>query len=295
MKLVHVAVAVIERSNGDVCIAQRADHQHQGGLWEFPGGKVEEGETITQGLQREIHEELGVEVLAHEPLISVKYRYPDKHVLLDVHKVTKFNGEPHGKEGQPVEWCPKSRLHQYSFPAANKGILNALLLPSQVAILDPLSKDQIDDIHNHYTPDELAIYVRDPNKTEFVDQLSLLKDKGFRVLQKNDPLMCHLTSEQLASLDERPDVLWLSASCHNEQEIEQANALEVDFIFISPVLQTPSHPGAEVLDWGGFQALAELAHMPAYALGGVGQSDLDKARAYGAQGIAGIRTFQRPR
>lgn len=292
MKVVHVAVAVIERSNGDICIAKRADHQHQGGLWEFPGGKVEPGESITQALQREIHEELGVDVLAHSPLISVRYRYPDKHVLLDVHRVYQFEGEPHGKEGQPVVWCPKSQLKDYDFPAANKGILHALTLPQQVAILDPLSIEQIDHLVETYSSDELVIYVRDEQKQSYLSRLSALKDKGYKVLQKNDPLMSHLTSSQLNSLEERPDVIWLSASCHNEAEVEKANSLEVDFIFISPVQDTPSHPGEDVLGWDKFQELAELAHMPVYALGGVGLDDLEQALARGAQGIAGIRAFQ---
>ncbi|MFC3153528.1 Nudix family hydrolase [Litoribrevibacter euphylliae] len=292
MKVVHVAVAVIERENGDICIAKRADHQHQGGLWEFPGGKVEAGETITQALQREIHEELGIDVLAHSPLISVRYRYTDKHVLLDVHRIHQFEGEPHGKEGQPVVWCPKSQLKNYEFPAANKGILNALILPKQVAILDPISNEQVEYLTQSYAPDELVIYVRDENKSEFLTQLSDLKDKGYPVLQKNDPLMAHLTSAQLNSLEDRPDVIWLSASCHNEAEIEKANALEVDFIFISPVQVTPSHPGGDVLGWDKFQELAELAHMPAYALGGVDMQDMEHALALGAQGIAGIRAFK---
>jgi len=105
--------------------------------------------------------------------------------------------------------------------------------------------------------------------------------------------MCHLTADQLTSLSSRPDVLWLSASCHNEEEIEKANALEVDFIFISPVKETPSHPQACVLGWDEFARLAELAHMPAYALGGVNNEDLAIALAHGAQGIAGIRAFQK--
>jgi len=290
MKQVHVAVAVIEAKNGDICIAKRAEHQHQGGLWEFPGGKVEPGETITQALQREIHEELGVAVHQHSPLISVRYRYPDKHVLLDVHRVYDFSGEAHGKEGQPVIWSPKSELGNYEFPAANKGILNALLLPERIAIIDREASDQLQKLQDKYTSEDLAMYVRNANGADPV-VISKLKDRGFLMMQKDDEDMCHLTSSQLMKTQTRPSVRWLSAACHNEAEVEQANNLAADFIFISPVNDTPSHPDTKGIGWEQFQLLAELAHMPVYALGGVGLDDLETARRHGAQGIAGIRAF----
>ena len=290
MKQVHVAVAVIEAKNGDICIAKRAEHQHQGGLWEFPGGKVESGETITEALQREIYEELGVNVHQHNPLISVRYRYPDKHVLLDVHRVHDFSGEAHGKEGQPVIWCPKSELRNYQFPAANKGILNALLLPNRLVIIDSADSEQLTKLQDQYSPTALAMYLRN---VKGVDSgvVSKLQDDGFLVMQKGDTDMRHLTSAQLMDTRTRPSVSWLSAACHNEAEVERANDLAADFIFISPVNDTPSHPDAKGIGWEQFQSLAELAHMPVYALGGVGLEDLETALAHGAQGIAGIRTF----
>lgn len=291
MKQVHVAVAVLERRNGDICIAKRADHQHQGGLWEFPGGKVEAHEGVSDALSREIFEELGVSVIAHKPLISVRYRYPDKEVYLDVHRVTEFSGEPHGKEGQPVIWCPKEKLANYDFPAANKGILNALLLPERVAIFSDLSQQRLNSVTDHHDSNSVILYIRDENKADHLDALSLLKDQGYFVTQKNDPLMCHLSATQLMELEERPDVIWLSASCHSEAEVLKANQLELDFMFISPVNFTPTHPEAVPLGWLEFERLAELAHAPVYALGGVSEVDFAKAKEHGAQGIAGIRAF----
>ena len=104
MKRVHVAAAVIRGTDGSILIARRADTQHQGGLWEFPGGKVEAGESVEAALARELKEELGITVEVARPLIKVQHDYPDKQVLLDVWEVSAFSGEPHGVEGQPLAW-----------------------------------------------------------------------------------------------------------------------------------------------------------------------------------------------
>eukprot|EP01137_Pigoraptor_chileana_P016793 Opistho-2@73895 len=101
VKRVHVAAAVIRDDSGKILIARRADTQHQGGLWEFPGGKVEADESVECALARELQEELGIVVGAARPLIKVRHDYPDKQVLLDVWEVSSFSGEPHGAEGQP--------------------------------------------------------------------------------------------------------------------------------------------------------------------------------------------------
>ena len=119
MKRVHVAAAVIRGADGRVLIARRPDDKHQGGLWEFPGGKVEEGEVVQAALSRELEEELGIRVSAARPLIQVHHDYPDKHVLLDVWEVSAFTGEPHGAEGQPLAWVAPRDLGQYEFPEAN--------------------------------------------------------------------------------------------------------------------------------------------------------------------------------
>ena len=128
-KLIHVAAAVIKNGDGQILIAKRSADQHQGGLWEFPGGKVEPGEPVPVALARELEEELGIEVTHSSPLIKVPHHYADKSVLLDVYEVTQFNGEAWGREGQPVEWVNPGDLDQFQFPAANKPILNTCLLP----------------------------------------------------------------------------------------------------------------------------------------------------------------------
>lgn len=125
MSIVHVAVGVILDQDHRVLLAKRPDHTHQGGLWEFPGGKVDAGETVVQALDRELQEELAINVAAAEPLIEIQHDYGDKRVLLDVWMVTSFSGSPRGNEGQPIEWADMACLGDYAFPAANIEIIGA--------------------------------------------------------------------------------------------------------------------------------------------------------------------------
>ena len=125
MNLVHVAVGVVLRGN-KVFISLRPDTAHQGGKWEFPGGKVDEAESVTEALIRELHEEIGIVVRASEPLLVIEHDYKDKQVKLDVHLVTEFEGEPYGKENQQTRWLEIQALQEDEFPAANIAIIDAL-------------------------------------------------------------------------------------------------------------------------------------------------------------------------
>tara|TARA_R110000868_G_scaffold144960_5_gene364592 strand:- start:27156 stop:27602 length:447 start_codon:yes stop_codon:yes gene_type:complete len=124
---VHVAVGVIINANNQILVAQRHAHQHQGGKWEFPGGKVEIGETVEQALSRELKEEVGIEVTQSESLTQIQHDYPDKSVLLDVQKVTGFIGNACGKEQQAIQWVSLDELTQFDMPEANHTILRCLL------------------------------------------------------------------------------------------------------------------------------------------------------------------------
>lgn len=126
-KRVHVAVGVIINSQQQILLAKRPEHLHQGGKWEFPGGKVEAGETVTEALARELKEEVALNVETTNPFMELSFDYPDKQVFLDIHTVTSFSGEATGLEGQQVQWVPKSKLREFEFPEANKVILDKLL------------------------------------------------------------------------------------------------------------------------------------------------------------------------
>ena len=125
IKIVNVAVGVIKKNNA-IFICKRADDQHQGGLWEFPGGKVEASESVFAALKRELIEEVGITIHSSSQLMVIEHDYGDKCVKLDIHVVSNFSGEAHGAEGQPSEWVNISELTHYDFPAANAEIIEKL-------------------------------------------------------------------------------------------------------------------------------------------------------------------------
>jgi len=127
MAEIHVAVGVILDPQRRVLLSRRAQHLHQGGLWEFPGGKLEAGETLREALRRELREELGIDIGRTTPLLAVRHDYGDKRVLLDVHVVWDFRGEARALEDQPLAWVPADELAAYAFPAANLPIVTAVL------------------------------------------------------------------------------------------------------------------------------------------------------------------------
>ena len=139
VKPLEVVAAVIRDADGRVLVAQRPIEKHQGGKWEFPGGKVEQGESRRSALGRELNEELGIEISSSTRLISVYHEYEDKAIYLDVYEVTQWQGEPSGCEGQPVKWLESDELKNYEFPDANAPILEAVCLPKLLKILKPVA------------------------------------------------------------------------------------------------------------------------------------------------------------
>ena len=126
MAVVHVAVGVILDARGNILVTRRAPEAHQGDLWEFPGGKVEAGESLAQALSRELREELGIVIGRTSALLQIHHDYGDKTVLLDVHVVWEFSGEARPLEDQPMAWVAPSALGNYTFPAANAPIVEAV-------------------------------------------------------------------------------------------------------------------------------------------------------------------------
>ena len=126
MKRIHVAVGVILNKDNQVLLAKRLAHLHQGGKWEFPGGKVESDETCSQALIRELREEVNLNVIDTSPLMTISHDYPDKEVFLDIHTVSSFTGIAKGLEGQQVLWVDLDNLNEYDFPDANTPIIDKL-------------------------------------------------------------------------------------------------------------------------------------------------------------------------
>lgn len=306
MKRILVVAAVIRRE-GRILIAQRPRDKHMGGLWEFPGGKVEAGETVRRALVRELGEELGITATACAPLIRISHDYPDKAVCLDVWEVTAFDGEPHGREGQAVRWVTPAELPGFDYPAANRPIVSAARLPARYVISPP---DLAADAYPAWCAAALAqdarlLLLRAPAlaRADYVAAaaacLAACRAAGATLLLHGDPALLdavpadgvHLPWSRLAALSARPlpAQRWLAASVHSAAELAQAERAGVDFVTLSPVAATPSHPGQPGMGWEAFAAVVAQAHLPVYALGGMTVADLPQARAAGAQGVAGIR------
>ena len=310
VKEVHVAVAVIVR-DGRVLIARRPDHVHQGGLLEFPGGKVEPGETVQAALVREIAEETGLHVPAGslEPVIGIRHDYGDKRVFLDVWETSSAGGEARGCEGQPVEWLTPEQLRDEDFPAANRPIIRALRLPRQLAItgsengLEPTLAHLQEGLSAARPPLVLlrAPALRPPAYRELAANALPVCEKAraalivhggpevFRAIPGARGL--HLPWREANKLSARPvpEDVWLGVSCHDRQEIDHATAIGADYVTLGPVQPTESHPGAPTLGWSVFADLVSEAVLPVFALGGLSPGDLREARQRGGQGIAGIR------
>lgn len=308
----HVAVGVIRNDLGQVLIARRAAHVDQGDLWEFPGGKLEYGETAKQALCRELHEELNLKVMEASPLIRVRHAYPERHVLLDVWQVDQFEGSPIGMQGQPIRWVLPDELSRFSFPAANRPIVVAARLPDRYAILDDeagndaVLRERLHHLVSHGISliqlrarrlgmrqyEALAQYAAEYCRTQRVTLL-MNADPGW--VSGTSSAGVHLTAQRLMDLRERPldEAHWVAASCHNLSELRQAERIGVDLAVLGPVQPTPTHPHSAPLGWQTFAELADQVNIPIFALGGLSPNDIDLAKAHGAQGVAGIRGFLR--
>lgn len=305
---VRVAVGVIRNSLNQVLIALRPSHKHQGDLWEFPGGKIESGESCGEALARELEEELGIVPIKSKPLIQIPFDYADKSVRLEVQEVLEFRGAPLGMEGQPLRWVYPSELSQYSFPAANKRIVKALQLPEMVAITGDFADEArfISGLEHAISQGAGMIQIRLPNPS-LVEVRRLLRAAldickvPVTVNSSAHPSIwselpgLHLRSRDLMTLSARPisDDSLLGASCHDAEELAQAARIRVDYVFLSPVRQPSSHISTEILGWEGFSELMRCAELPVYALGGLSFEDLSSAQSHGARGIAGIGMFWR--
>jgi 8-oxo-dGTP diphosphatase len=307
---IHVAAAAIIDHQGRVLISRRADHLHQGGLWEFPGGKVEAGESVSDALARELKEELGLLPLESEPLIRIRHPYTDCEVLLDFFRVTRYEGEARGLEGQPLRWLKPDEMQAETFPAADRPVITALRLPDRYLITgEPaLERDLFlkrleralqsglrlvqlrahaldDDTYRELLSAAYALCVR------FRARLLINRPRGcVNWLGLTDGI--HLTALQMMLLHERPEgKALIGASCHSQAELEKAVSLQLDYVLLSPVLPTCTHPQATALGWSTFSDWVESVNLPVYALGGMSHELLKSAKQAGGQGIAAIGAF----
>ena len=310
----HVAAGVVVNHQGEVLIAKRPEHLHQGGLWEFPGGKVESGESVGQALIRELQEELAITVRSAEPLITIFHGYTDRDVILEVLRVDWFEGSPVGMEGQPLRWVRPDDLWQYRFPAANRAIVTAARLPERYGFVDIAGADAASAMPRLQVFADAGIslirlrakMLSDIAYQQLAEQvMGYCATRKIKVLLSCDPSLAvslgaegvHLDAAQMMQLSHRPIVLrdkFLAVSCHSAQELQRAESIGADFAVLSPVMATESHPEASPLGWQAFAEMVSRISLPVYALGGMCPEHVQVAKCHGGQGIAGIRRLAAP-
>ena len=305
VKLTEVAVGVILDDRGQVLFAQRPAGKPYAGWWEFPGGKIEAGETVQQALYRELEEELGICIRDCQPWITLQHVYPHATVRLQFCKVRGFDGTPHGREGQAYLWAdPQRPVVDPILPAAIRMLpwlsLPELLRLSAAGVLGVdawlarlaatsramlvLREPDLSESELNRVAAAVSAWRRATGSTVLVSSRHLDADW----VGEFDGLV--LTERDLLGASVRPAPhQWVGASVHGRAGIEHAARLGLDFAMLGAVHATASHPGEAGMGWLTFAQLAAHAPLPVYALGGLESADLDHARAAGGQGVALLR------
>ena len=305
---IHVVAAVITDARGRVLLNRRTENRDMAGLWEFPGGKREAGESSEQALARELHEELGIDAEIGAWLMDVPQRYPDKHLTLEVRHVRSWKGTPRGREGQAIAWVAPDKLGRYSMPPADLPVVAALRQP-ECYLITPAPAAGAEGLQRWHAQLQRAVAAGrqriqlrlpsdHPQRLALIEQALRVHGRGVQWLLNRDVELArrlgvgvHLGSEQLLSLQERPlpAQQLVAASCHDLAQLQAAQRLGCDFAVLGPVQATASHADATPLGWEAFAELRAQVSLPIYALGGMQPQHVDQARRHGGQGIAAIR------
>jgi len=294
--IVDVAIAILIH-RGKILVGWREEQQHQGGKHEFPGGKVEQGETPEEACRREIYEEVGIGLKDWHQFDYIHHEYDD--IIVNLHLFHSYvPDELLNLIHQPWAWYTRDQLLHLNFPKANKNIIKRLYWPHLIKISNTLSTVESSDALLYWRIEEF--------EPQYIEQLTAL-DEGQRSsliinvdiwhqlspeLQKQIKTV-HLKQSQLMNLhkgDLTVGVRYIAA-CHDAVSLKQAQQIGCDAVFISPVKPTTTHPDAVVLGWERFSDLAQNSQIPVFALGGVHPDDLATAQQHGAYGLAGIRNF----
>ena len=303
---VEVAAAILLR-DGEFLLAQRPPGKVYAGYWEFPGGKVEPGESLRQALQREVHEELGIVIDQAWPWLSREFSYPHAEVRLKFFRVTSWQGEIVLSEHSGLVWVKIGATAPVDpVLPANGPVLRALELPAVYALSNAAENGIVAELmklESALAGGLRLIQVRDktlppPERRRFAAAvMTMARHHGACVLVNDDEELArqvgahgvHLSSGRVLQIKRRPAFDWVAASCHTAHELAHAATLGLDFVQLSPVLPTPSHPQASGMGWDGFARLVERSPLPVFALGGMRPGMLATACANGAHGIALLR------
>ena len=306
-QVVDVVAGVITDARGRILLARRTEGRDLAGLWEFPGGKVDPGETPEQALVRELREELDIEARVGDPVIAVPQQYPHKRLRLDVRRIAAWTGTLKGLDGQALAWVPEHKLASYAMPDADRPVVAALRDPALYLVTPAPGDDDarwLSTLRKALDAGvrrvQLRAYDTEPLRwRRLVERAAThARDAGAEVLLNGDIALStalgigvHLRASQLSALSKRPvsRPSPVIASCHSHEELARAQALDCDAAVLGPVLATPSHPGEPGIGWERFVEMRERVAIPIYAIGGMTRGHVELARSHGAQGIAAIR------
>ncbi len=306
---IHVVAAVIRNGFGKILLAQRLmKSSHLPGYWEFPGGKVEDGESAEQALVRELQEEISITATKITPLIKVPFSYPEKDVVLDVWEVDQYMGEVKPLEGQEISWVTLDCMREFQLPPADLPVVTALKLPDKYLITpEPAGNSEKQFLHQlelslqegvqlvqlrskKLNTEELCAYAEKSKQVCHKYGAKILINSDIKVYRKCGLDGIHLNSEQLAlSVKRENSSDLIAASCHSWDDLKMAEDAGVDFAMLSPVKQTATHPGAKPIGWDVFSQTVMQCVLPVFALGGLESKDIAESKRNGAQGVAAIR------
>ena len=310
-RVVEVSAAILLRQtdNGlEYLLAQRPPDKVYAGYWEFPGGKLEAGESFRDALVRELREELEIVIERATPWLCREFTYPHARVRLKFFRVTSWQGEIHPHEHTGAVWTRLGAAPEVTpVLPANGPILRALALPEVYAITHAEENGveaELARVGRALQDGVRLIQVRDKALAAgerryfaaavmalagaFPDAIVLVNDDAQLACEINAHGL-HLSSGRLQALDRRPDLAWVAASCHTADDLARAVALGVDFVVLGPVLPTTSHPRDPGIGWPVWDELVGRLTMPVFALGGMCRVLLETAQAHGAHGVAMLR------
>ena len=304
--VIKVVVAVIAKSDGSFLLARRPKNKPYRGYWEFPGGKIESGESHLHALNRELMEELGIQIEISYPWITRVHTYSHATVQLFFYRILKWYGEPYAKENQELSWQLANNIKVAPMLPANVPVLRALSLPPVYQITNAVDlgvENALIKLKNSFHQGTKLVQIREPGMIK--NELRIFAHKvvelahcyGVKVLMNGDYELSreiemdgvHFSSAQLMAATRRPETDLCGASCHNIEELFQAERLSMDFVVLGPVLSTLSHPGITSMGWRKFSAFIRDFSLPVYALGGMQLEDLTIAWEHGGHGIAMMR------
>ncbi|GAB4473327.1 MAG: Nudix family hydrolase [Burkholderiaceae bacterium] len=300
---VDVAVGVLVRPDRSFLLASRPEGKPYAGYWEFPGGKIEPGESIAAALARELHEELGIEIGAAYPWVTRLFDYPHARVRLHFCRVFEWRGEAHAREGQRFGFFTTARLPDGPLLPATQPVMRWIDLPAVYALSNaaPLGVDAfLARLERALLRGVRLVQLREPAldalhvRRLLEEVLARARAHRARVLVSSRHDMAlweradgvHLTAAQLMQLGRRPGLPLVAASTHTRAQIDRAAALDLDFVVAGPVQPTASHPGQSGLGWTAFAEMIRDPALPVYAIGGLREQLLPAAIGRGAHGVA---------